>query len=219
VVDTIAKLAGELAWPAIVLFGFWYMRPHVSPLLKMFRQQLASGAALKFKDFEFKGKDLADFEAKNGSSYFEEPASNDLNKKRHDFYKNCKNLMLIHRVRPTGDFHRVNGKPTFDISIYVIGHKSYGAINDIKEVRYYFGEYFGRDVAKNGVEYIVRNGSENFAVKINAYGPSLCQAQIIFHDGSNVNQERSLDFEGTGYRFDPSVNETDDSKKAKQLAK
>jgi hypothetical protein len=219
VLESLAKIIQALAWPGLVLFGIWYLRPNILPLIQTVRQQIASGAALKFKDFEFKGKDLSEFEIMNGNSYAQEEASDEIRKIRNSYYKDSKNLMLVHRVRPTGEFHAVNGNLTFDISVYIIAHKSYGAINDVREVRYYFGEYFGKSTSKFGAEFVVRNGSENFAVKINAYGPSLCQARIIFHDNSEMTQERYLDFEGTGYRFNTSVNAADEDKKTKKLLK
>ncbi len=37
----------------------------------------------------------------------------------------------------------------------------------------------------------------------------LCEARIIFHDGSNTNVSRYLDFEGTGYRFNSATNVSD----------
>lgn len=41
------------------------------------------------------------------------------------------------------------------------------------------------------------------------YGPTLCEALIVFHDGTESHVSRYLDFEGTGYRFAVATNATD----------
>jgi len=56
---------------------------------------------------------------------------------------------------------------------------------------------------------VVKNGTDNFAVRTNAYGPMLCEARIVFHDGSEKTVSRYLDFEGTGYRFSAATNALD----------
>ena len=79
----------------------------------------------------------------------------------------------------------------------------------MKEVHYYFGQHFGLKQNEYGTQFIVKNGTDNFAVRTNAYGPTLCEARIIFHDGTNTNVSRYLDFEGTGYRFNSATNVSD----------
>ena len=56
----------------------------------------------------------------------------------------------------------------YDIVIYLMPHKSYGRINDVKEVEYYLGQYFGRERGLFGTKNIVQNGSEGFAVWLDA---------------------------------------------------
>ena len=60
-----------------------------------------------------------------------------------------------------------------------------------------------------GTKYIVENGTDGFAVKTNGYGPMLCEARIIFHDGTETTVSRYLDFEGTTYRFNAETNLVD----------
>jgi len=62
------------------------------------------------------------------------------------------------------------------------------------------------------MKYVVENGSDGFAVRINAYGPILYEARIIFHGQAEATVSRYLDFEGTGYRFAPETNLTDAEK-------
>src|ERR1700674_1031877 len=93
-------------------------------------------------------------------------------------------------------FHPFNKLPTYDITVYLLSHKNFGHLNDVKEVHYYFGQHFGLKQSEYGAKFIVRNGTDNFAVRTNAYGPMLCEARIVLHDGSNTNVSRYLDFEG-----------------------
>ena len=118
-------------------------------------------------------------------------------------------MFLVHRVRVTGLFHPFNKLPTYDITVYLISHKNFGHLNDVKEVQYYFGQHFGLKKSEYGTKFIVTNGTDNFAVRTNAYGPTLCEALIVFHDGTESHVSRYLDFEGTGYRFAAVTNATD----------
>ena len=45
------------------------------------------------------------------------------------------------------------------------------------------------------------NGNDGFAVRLSAYGPTLCVARVRFHDGTEATLTRYLDFEGTGYKY------------------
>lgn len=57
--------------------------------------------------------------------------------------RNCynvnKNVLLVHRVRPTGRMHPVSNLPTYDVSVYLVPHKNFGRLNDVNKVEYYFG--------------------------------------------------------------------------------
>jgi len=209
--DVLKGLSGFL-WPGLIGLVIWWFRRDFVALLALLRQQIASGAAIKFKYFELKGTDIASFDARGGGAYRLEPADQTIFEHRHESYSRSKNLLLVHRIRPTGENHKVNKQPTFDISVYLVAHKNFGHLNDIRWVEYYFGDYFGREMSKFGAKYVVENGNDGFAVRTNAYGPMLCEARIIFHDGSEATVSRYLDFEGTNYRFSPDVNDTDAAK-------
>ncbi len=214
-VGHIAKLveaAAGFAWPALLAFVVWCFRTQITVLFQPLRQQLASGAAIKWRDFEFKGFNIESFEVKSGSDYSQIPADQQVLDERHEAYKRSKNLFLVHRVRPTGQDHSVTALPTFDVSVYLLSHKNFGHINDVREVEYYFGQHFGLKQAEFGTKFVVRNGSDNFAIRVTAYGPTLCEARLLFHDGSKAIVSRYLDFEGTIYRFQSSVNPKDEEK-------
>jgi hypothetical protein len=210
--NAFATMVQSIAWPITLLIIGYFAKDRVFDLLSALRRQILAGATFKFKDIEYKGVDLSDFEKMGNSSFVRESADDEILKRRNEIYAIRKNIFLVHRARESGKVHPVNGLPTYDISIYLIGHKSYGAINDIKEVQYFFGKYFGLNQSSNGTKYIVRNGTDGFAVSLNAYGPTLCEARVVFHDGTEALFDRYLDFEGTGYRFDDAVSRHDEKK-------
>jgi hypothetical protein len=199
-------------WPGIFVFVAWRFRDEIGSILSLVRQQIASGAAIKLRYFEFKGLDIRSFDSRDGTGYRQELADEELYFQREDNYKQNKNLFLVHRVLTTGKKHSKNKLPTFDISVYLVGHKNFGKINDVKRVEYYFGRYFGLEHDRFGTKYVVENGTDGFAVRNNAYGPMLCEARIVFHDGSETTMSRYLDFEGTDYRFNASVLDADKTK-------
>jgi len=213
--DSFTKLIAALsgfALPAAIIFGLIYFRSQIQSIFQLARQQLASGAALKWKNFEFKGPDLASFDARDGTGYRQDAADESLFDNRHRSYRENKNLFLVHRVRPTGQAHAITGLPTFDVSVYLLPHKNFGRLNDVAQVQYYFGQHFGLKQSAYGTKFIVENGSEGFAVRVNAYGPMLCEARVIFHDRTETTVSRYLDFEGTDYRFRSETNLTDAEK-------
>jgi hypothetical protein len=206
--NLLTALSG-FAWPALVFAVGLYFRGEIKSLFLQFQRQLASGAALKWKDFEFRAIQIDPLDLRDGSQYVQEPADKNFFDRRHKSYEENKNLFLVHRVRPSGQFHQFNRLPTYDITVYLLSHKNFGHLNDVKEVQYYFGQHFGLKQSEYGTKFIVRNGIDNFAVRTNAYGPMLCEARIVFHDGTNTNVSRYLDFEGTGYRFNSTTNVSD----------
>jgi hypothetical protein len=203
----ILALSG-FAWPVLILAIGLYFRSDIKALIKLFQRQMASGAALKWKEFEFRAIQI-EADVKDGTGYTQKNASEIFFRRRHKSYENNKNLFLVHRVNPTGLLHSVTHLPTYDITVYLVPHKNFGHLNDVKEVHYYFGHHFGLKLGEYGTTYVVVNGSDNFAVRTNAYGPTLCEALIVFHDGTESHVSRYLDFEGTGYRFSAATNEAD----------
>lgn len=214
--DILRGLSG-FAWPALIAFAAWRFRAELSSILLQLRQQLASGAAIKSRYFEFRGVDIASFDSRDGRGFSLQAADATACRFRDNEYHRAKNLLLVHRVRPTGKNHRQTKTPTYDISVYLIAHKNLGHVNDVKRVEYYFSRHFVSATAEYGTKYIVENGTDGFAVRTNAYGPMLCIAQIFFHDGSETTVSRYLDFEGTNYRFTPEIDSVDARKLAPHL--
>ena len=202
--DEYAKLLQAIAgfaWPVLIFFGLWHFRVQIDSAFQLLKQQIASGAAIKWREFEFKGLDITSFDTKDGRDYRQENVDQAVFERRHDNYARNKNLFLVHRVRPAGEAHQVTQLPTFDVSVYLLSHKNFGRLNDVKRVEYYFGQHFGLRQNDFGTKFVVENGTDGFAVRVNAYGPMLCEAHVVFHDGTETTMGRYLDFEGTNYRF------------------
>lgn len=205
----IVTALSSFAWPGLVGFVLYKFRGEIGDFCRMFRRQIAVGASLKFRDFEFKGFNVSSFDSIDGTGFTQVEADKQVFDNRHRIYNSQRNLFLAHRTMPTGRVHSVTGLPTYDISVYLISHKNIGRLNDVREVQYYFGQHFGLKQFHYGTKYVVTNGNENFAVKINAYGPTLCEARVVFQDGAEVIFNRYLDFEGTDYRFQPQTIQAD----------
>ncbi|MCF3638662.1 hypothetical protein LXM94_01585 [Rhizobium sp. TRM95111] len=203
------KVLAEFAWPATLLGFVWWFNKPILNVFYAVKRQIDRGASVKYGDLELHGITLGNFPLAD-SSVYERVAADDLMlTTRTNLYQSQKNIFLVHRAIETGDVHPKTKFSLYDISVYLVTHKTYGALNEIREVEYYFGKYFGDDISLNGSKYIVKNSKNGFAVRTTAYGPTLCEARINFHDGSSVIVNRYLDFEGTGYMFDPNVNDYD----------
>lgn len=199
----LAKILAELAWPLAFIFFVWWFYQPVKELLRALREQIVQGASVKYGELELKGIPLSDFPLADPSVYTIAPADDGLFKKRHENYSESKNIFLVHRVKKSGQLHEPTGLPIFDVSVYLLGHKHFGALNDVKWVEYYFGKFFKeRTDHEYGSKYVVKNSKNGFAVRTTAYGPTLCEARVEFHDGSTALMSRYVDFEGTDYKYD-----------------
>ena len=196
----IEALAG-FAWPTLFVFFLWHFRDSIAGLLKRVSEQVGAGATIKYGQLELVGKSLEEITAPGGRAVYQRVSADaEISHRRHEIYKNSKNLFLVHRFKKV-DLTNENGMQYFDISIYIVGHKSYGRLNQVDYVEYYLGEYFGSsEFPAFGAKYVVTNSADGFAIKLKAYGPTLCEARLNFHDGTSAILYRYLDFEGSGYR-------------------
>jgi hypothetical protein len=170
------------------------------------------GASLKYGALELHGIKIDSAQELKSGVFDKSGADKELFESRDAIYRLQKNIFLVHRAIKTSELHERNGLPIYDISIYLVGHKNYGALNDVKYVEYYLGEYFKSPLSKYGAKFVVKNSKDGFAVRTTAYGPVLCQARIYFHDGTSVIANRYIDFEGSGYKFVPNNDESMQSK-------
>lgn len=196
-------------WPIVLISVALIYKGHISSLFGFIKQQISMGATFKYGEISLIGTKIENFPLATGSEFDRVRADKKALESRDGVYKRNKNIFLVHRVRKNGEIHQGTGLPIYDLSIYLITHKNYGALNDVKQVTYYLGKYFGASLSQYGAKFIVRNSNDGFAIRSTAYGPTLCEAVIEFHDGTDARIDRYLDFEGTGYRFDPNVNAHD----------
>ncbi len=204
-IELIRALA-EFAWPATLLgLIFWFRKP-ISNLFEVIKEQLKRGASIRYGELELKGVKLSEFPLNPSSRYRAVAADHELLDQRKALYDRQKCIFLVHRAIKTETKHEKSGATIYDLSIYLVIHKEFGALNDIKEVEYYFGQHFKEnDKHEFGSKYVVGTASNGFAIRTTAYGPTLCEARVSFHDGDAVIMQRYLDFEGNGYVFDPAV--------------
>ena len=219
----IVELVEVIIWPVLLIVLVCLFRKQISAFFEAFTSQLKQAKSLKIFDVEIIGKDISEFQQRKdsvaSSNYLLEPASSDVLEFRKNIYAQSKNIFLTHRVRPTDRCH-VSGLPYFDISIYLVPHKNYGALNDIKQVEYYLGHHFDPQISEYGGKYIVTDSLDGFAIKNSAYGPTLCEAKILFHDGTSTTLYRYLDFEETAYRFNKiAVHAADEKVQSKGLVR
>jgi hypothetical protein len=196
---------GPFAWPITVIGLVFWFRKNIHDVIDAIKRQILLGASIKYGELELTGKKIENFPLTSGTEYERVEADQKIMAARDQKYKSVKNIFLVHRSKKTENIHEQSGLPVYEVSVYLIGHKNYGALNDVKKVEYYLGKYFGRSVSKNGAKYMVSNSANGFAIRVTAYGPTLCEARLIFHDGSEAQVDRYLDFEGTGYVFDPNT--------------
>ncbi|WP_119396629.1 pYEATS domain-containing protein [Pannonibacter phragmitetus] len=201
----LASLIGALAgfaWPALIAFGFYYFRGSIREIARAISDQVRLGASVKYGQLELVGKKIDEFPLVGGDAIYErEAADQEMYDRRNDIYEKSKNLHLVHRFKKTEKF-AANGNAYFDISVFIVPHKNRGRLNDVERVEYYFGKHFDRERFPDfGAKYVVRNSTDGFAIRTQAYGPSLCEARIVFHDETSTILYRYLDFEGSGYRY------------------
>ena len=101
---------------------------------------------------------------------------------RHNVYKEFKYLHVVHTIKPSEPKEYVENLRVFDVSVYIAPHRNLGKLNDVSQVRYYFGHKWGK--GKYGSMYVVESANDNFALTAKMYGACMCIAVIEFHDGS-----------------------------------
>ena len=214
------KALADYAWPIVFFVVVFVFKTPIVSILTSIKRQVDQGASVKYRDLELVGKSISEFPSNVSSQeplavssiYERLPADKALFDDRHGVYEKQKNIFLVHRSVKTDKLHEDTNLPVFDISIYLIIHKTYGRLNDINYVEYYLGRYFDRKISDYGAKYIVRNSLNGFAIRTTAYGPTLCEARVFFHGGESVILHRYLDFEGLGYRFSKSAANYDEGR-------
>lgn len=110
-----------------------------------------------------------------------------LHEERKKRYETSGGWMLVHRYRESQ-----TPDQEYDISVYLILKKSNqepGLEKKIEFVRYAVGEMW------RGSPFTVTDPRNGFELRLSAYGPFICIAEVHFADGSTCQLERFIDFE------------------------
>lgn len=197
-VGTLSKFLEALegyAWPIVFIVIVLFYRLQINELIQSFVAKFKNARVFKLQGMEIISPDSNSSNRISGDEGEITEVSKDWSESRHEKYKQNGNYFLLHVAQKSVESIHKNGKDLFNIRVFVGVHKTYARINDIDYVEYYFGDYWRTD--KNsplGNTYKIRDGSNFFAVKTDAYGPTLCQAKVVLHSGKVILLERYLDF-------------------------
>jgi hypothetical protein len=196
---------GVLSWPLGIVLLAINFRPQLKGLIDATSDRIKSATEIKFGEVLIKGPDIGSAAELKSASVETNESDNSWTISRDTIYTNQRNIFLVHSVRPAKGLHPRKQVPYFEISVYLVSHKGRGAMNEIKKVEYYMGEHFKVDGSDKSACFVVKNGTDGFPLRTSAYGPTLCQARIHFHDNVIINVERYIDFVGYPYQYQPNV--------------
>jgi hypothetical protein len=194
-----------LSWPLGIVVLCFVFKAQIREAVKALVSKVENALEIKFGDIQIKGPDVSSPVELKEASVNVKKRDKEWLEKRDLLYFKQRNIFLVHSVKPALGLHPTAKVPYFDISVYLASHKGRGALNDVKQVEYYLGEHFLDDTSKCPASFLVRNGTDGFPLKTDAYGPTLCQARIFFQDGTTIDVERYLDFVGYPYKYNAAV--------------
>jgi len=181
--SAIADIVSAIAWPCVVLLVLFALRNEIHALLRSLSGRLRSGAAVKMGAFEVGAVNIDQIDLAGPGA---EARLDDGRRAadRRDHYRKSRSLLLVHRIAKS----RTEGQE-FDILVYLIPQEGKGTLAAVSKVEYYFGSYWGDKIFSSAKRYA------GFPVRLSAYGPTLCTAEVFFTDGQSVILHRFLDFE------------------------
>jgi hypothetical protein len=192
----------------LALSAFVYFHGELKSLAKSLDERIRLGAPIKVKGIEVGAIRI---EQRHGfasvvGSFLDD---NSRAREREAYYETHRRVMLVHTIARS---RTKNG--WYDITIFVIPHthvedksKDMSTLAQVSRVEYYFGNHWDNQVFPS------HNRASGFAVSVNAYGPFLATAKIIFNDGQSAMLERYIDFEMGDYApvgaLDPQEDKSD----------
>jgi hypothetical protein len=186
----------SLAWPLLVVGVLIVFRSRLAEIVGVAIRKLESSSELKIGGIELKGVVISQsgevIVGRDTDFEILQAAKADIDH-RHAVYKKCRNLMLVHTIRPKAPTEFIDGFRVFDVSIFLHPHGNYGRLNDVRSVTYFLGDKWGD--SRYGEKYVVSSANEQFALTVGMYGSFLCVADVAFHDGGAVRLERYIDVE------------------------
>ena len=199
ILDQISGLISAVSgfsWPAIAIVFLVLMRARLGELIAIGMNRLEHAADIELGSLKLKGAliSVSGEVIKDDSDYAEvvQAKKADL-EERHEIYEKQRKLMLVHTIKPAEPKETIEGVRVFDVSVFVVSHRGFGKLNDIKTVSYYFGDKWG--AGTYGSKYVISNSNSSFALTAQMYGACICVAEIEFHTGELIKEHRYLDVE------------------------
>lgn len=106
------------------------------------------------------------------------------NDARNKIYENSKGIFLAHIIKPSTKKGQL-----YDVFIYLFRHKS-DDFSDVKYAEFFLGPYWN-----NKVFEAVEETKGFIGISTSAYGTFLCTCKVTFHDNSQIEIHRYIDFE------------------------
>ena len=195
VAELLTSISG-FAWPAIVFLGLYLLRDRLTEIITIAIKRLEQATDIEIGSLKLKGATITQtgevLKSENEDFELISATASDV-AGRHDRYKNQRNLMLVHTIKPSDPPEFIEGYRVFDVSVFLHPHRNFGKLNDVRRVTYFFGEKWGK--GKHGSKFVVSSGNDQFAMSAKMYGTFLCVATITFQDGTEVKVDRYLDVE------------------------
>jgi hypothetical protein len=202
--DAPAHPAWEFGWHVfpwtLVLLGLLMFHSEIKSILKNLEDRIRLGAPVKIKDLEL-GAIKIDQGVHTSSVEGSYADDGSREKERQNYYDEHRRVMLVHTISRSPDR---NG--WYDIRIFLVPHnriedrnpKLWATLDQVIRVEYYFGGAW-QNSEKKALVFPAQDRPNNFAVKVNAYGPFLATARVVFNDGKCVMLHRYIDFEMGDY--------------------
>lgn len=195
-ITDLLNAVSTLAWPCITAAVIYMGRDKFSAAADTVIHKLKSSQEFEFGNIKIKGPTVSQSGEvlRSGQQFISASAATSKDEAdRLAVYNEQRNLMLVHTIKPSKKPGPDANRTYFDASIYLLSHGGYGRINDVKSVTYYLGKKWGR--GEFGTKFTVTNGNNGFAFSTSFYGPMLCVADILFHDGEHAIANRYIDVE------------------------
>lgn len=107
------------------------------------------------------------------------------NEARNKIYANNRGIFLTHIIKPS----EIKGQ-LYDVFIYLIRHKS-DDFSDVKYAEFFLGPYWNNEIFQ-----AVEENKGFIGISTSAYGTFLCICRVTFHDNTQIEINRYIDFEG-----------------------
>jgi hypothetical protein len=184
------------AWPMLIIILLFLLRHQLKDIISAAIEKLQGSSEIEFGSLRLKGAIVTQsgdvLRNETAGLKIIEAAGIDIDQRNAE-YRRSKMLMLVHTIKPAEPKEYIDEQRVFDASVFLHPHRSFGRLNDVKSVTYFFGDK--RESGKHNPKYLVDNANDQFALTIQIYGSFLCIAEIEFQDGTKETLSRYIDVE------------------------